>query len=293
MLVRPPASSTDACATSPSIRSARYSSVAYCEPNEVAAWTLSSACSDTLSSFAVNKTFAVEDGGPFSNNAGFAYLGVDSARELVIASFKGSNDTADWIQDFIGGEFDFSSCALLSGASVGTVHSGFCKYYVDLAKLGLAADFVALSRAHPTFRAVSTGHSLGATAAVLLAYDAYALSGGDVVPTLYTYGQPRVGDYSFSQELASRVATSYRLTHWRDTVPHLPLECPFGVKLRSCPYHAATEIFYVEDSSSYTVCDGSGEDGSCSDQFVVDYVVSDHCSYLESSIGSICGTCCA
>ena len=77
-------------------------------------------------------------------------LGVDSARELVVAAFKGSNDTADWVQDFSGGEFDFSSCALPSGESVGTVHAGFCEYYVDIAELGLVADFVALAQAHPT-----------------------------------------------------------------------------------------------------------------------------------------------
>ena len=37
----------------------------------------------------------------------------------------------------------------------------------------------------------------------------------------------------------------------------------------------------------------AGEDGACSDQFLVDYGVNDHCSYFESTIGSICGTCCA
>lgn len=273
---------------------ARYSAVAICRPDQVASWTLSSSCSAELSSFQVVNTYVVDGGGPFSNNVGFAYLGIDTARELVIASFKGSNDTMDWIHDIEGGEFDFSSCALRSGDSVGTVHSGFCAYYQGIAALGVAEDFVTLARSYPSYTAVSTGHSLGATAAALLAFDAYGLSTGSVAPALYTYGMPRTGDHEFAVELGTRASPSFRLTHWKDTVPHLPLVCPFAVTLSGCPYHTATEIFYVEDSSSYTVCDGSGEDSSCSYQFpVVVTDGNDHCSYFEGTIGSICGDCCA
>jgi len=269
-----------------------YSSAAYCAPDQVQAWTLSPTCTSALSAFKVTSTYAVNAVGPFSNNKGFAYIGVDTDRELVIASFKGSNDTADWIEDIEGLEFNFRSCTLASGTASGTVHNGFCSYFVGLADLGLTADFVALAGQYPTFTPVVTGHSLGAAAAVLMAYDVYGLSNGAVKPTLYTYGQPRVGDYTFSQELAEHVTASYRVTHWRDVVPHLPFACPSYSTSRACPYQTETEVFYTEDSSSYTICDGSGEDPECSDQFGIKYSSSDHCSYFESATGGICGACC-
>lgn len=54
----------------------------------------------------------------------------------------------------------------------------------------------------------------------------------------------------------------FRLVHHRDPVPHLPLEA-WGY------HHPPTEVFYTEDQSSYQVCNSSGEDDTCSNQFWV------------------------
>ena len=40
---------------------------------------------------------------------------------------------------------------------------------------------------------------------------------------------------------------SWRLTHWKDPVPHLPLE---GMGFR----HISTEVFYTQDSKNFTIC---------------------------------------
>jgi len=56
----------------------------------------------------------------------------------------------------------------------------------------------------------------------------------------------------------------FRLTHNRDPVPHLPTES-MGFR------HPAFEVFYNEANSAYKICDSSGEDNSCSNQFLVDY----------------------
>ena len=65
-----------------------------------------------------------------------------------------------------------------------------------------------------------------------------------------------------------RVVLALQLTH--------PFPC--------CPL-ARTNLH--ADGSSYTICDGSGEDNSCSNG-QVDLSASDHCDYF----GGICGTCC-
>ena len=66
----------------------------------------------------------------------------------------------------------------------------------------------------------------------------------------------------------------YRITHWRDAVPHLPPEHLLGY------VHGPREVFYVEDMSNFTVSDGSGEDPNCSDQHYVDTSVDDHLHYM-------------
>jgi len=48
-------------------------------------------------------------------------------------------------------------------------------------------------------------------------------------------------------------------------------------------WHVATEIFYSQETCcAYTVCNGSGEDPNCSDQFssVLFWSISDHLDYF-------------
>jgi hypothetical protein len=48
--------------------------------------------------------------------------------------------------------------------------------------------------------------------------------------------------------------------------------------------HTPHEIWYdSEDSTSYVECDGSGEDGNCSDQELYEWP-SDHCYYIGQYI---------
>lgn len=69
----------------------------------------------------------------------------------------------------------------------------------------------------------------------------------------------------------------FRVVHHRDPVPHLPFTS-WGYR------HPSIEIFYDNKQTSFAVCDETGEDPSCSDQFWVlpDFAyISDHLHYLE------------
>lgn len=84
------------------------------------------------------------------------------------------------------------------------VHQGFCDYFDYLNQAGFSDALAALAAAHPTYPVVLTGHSLGAAVAVVaatyLGQSTHALA-----TTVYTYGQPRVGDFSFSQLFSESV----------------------------------------------------------------------------------------
>ena len=93
-----------------------------------------------------------------------------------------------------------------------------------------------------------------------------------------------MGNAAFAAFYEQGTRVSWRVTHWRDPVPHLPIEA-MGFK------HIGTEVFYTSDNSKYTVCDGSGEDVKCSDQFDVDPSIWDHLHYFDPPIDDISGGC--
>jgi hypothetical protein len=45
--------------------------------------------------------------------------------------------------------------------------------------------------------------------------------------------------------------------------------------------HTPTEVFYNQDSTSYVICNDSGEDPSCSDKYLLDVNIPDHVFYLK------------
>ena len=75
---------------------------------------------------------------------------------------------------------------------------------------------------YPTYPLYITGHSLGAGLAVLCALEFQTNN-----PIVYTFGEPRVGDWDFSQ--ISVALNGFRITHNRDVVVHVPY-CPESPK---------------------------------------------------------------
>lgn len=130
----------------------------------------------------------------------------------------------------------------------------------------------------PTAEILITGHSLGGALATLCFLDLEATLGAEVsFAPLYIYGAPRVGNAAFATYSASRGVPIFRVVHHRDPVPHLPFETWGYV-------HPPREVFFDAPQESYVVCDESGEDETCSDQFWVMpglAHVGDHLEYLQ------------
>ena len=121
-----------------------------------------------------------------------------------------------------------------------------------------------------------TGHSLGGAlaslASTVLSYETRTPKNNLF---LYTFGQPRVGDYQYAFQHDKLVPISFRVTHYRDPVVHLPT-CKTLAPGTPCigyigkPYHHGKEIYYgnavMTKTSSYKRCQGlpHNEDLKCS-----------------------------
>jgi len=195
----------------------------------------------------------------------------------VVVAIRGTESIMNWIENLHFAKTDKEmSCA---GCMV---HSGFYDVW-KAHEAEVLAEVLRLQRAYPGVKLYVTGHSMGGAAALIGAY-VLQYDHNQTISGVYTMGCPRVGNAAFAnfymQE--SKTHVTWRLTHHRDIVPHLPLES-MGF------HHTSTEVFYTEDSSSYIVCDGSGEDPHGMDSLYGDSVY-DHLHYLKETIGSnVCG----
>jgi len=206
-----------------------------------------------------------------------AFVGYLPSQDAVVISYRGTVESSlkNWIEDLSAWKTktNFPGC----GGNC-EVHSGFFDDYQGLQAAIHPKIEESVSR-HPGSAIWITGHSLGAAMACLLATDLASV--GHDIGKVYTFGQPRVGDPTFAEWVSSSVADEYfRVVHYHDIVPHLPPELLNF-------HHVPTEVWYnSEDSSTYQVCDGSGEDDSCSDSVALPDSISDHLKYLNFPIGS-------
>jgi predicted lipase len=198
----------------------------------------------------------------------------------IVVAFRGSQDLNNWITNLnIPKTKPYLKC---TGCAV---HEGFLGAWNSV-KHGVVAEVKRLLAEEPKAKIFITGHSLGAALAALCAVELGASSHslGFPIEGVYTFGEPRVGNKAFADFYNTGNKVSWRLTHWRDPVPHLPSS---GLGFQ----HISTEVFYTENSKKFTVCDSSGEDQKCSDKLLFDGSINDHLTYMGESAFTIDGQC--
>ncbi|KAG9287326.1 hypothetical protein G9A89_008957 [Geosiphon pyriformis] len=92
------------------------------------------------------------------------------------------------------------------------------------------------------------GHSVGGVYAVLTAIT-WALKKTEMGINVFTFGQPRIGDFTFAQIINQQLMQNtriFRVTHTNDYVPRLPLN------KKNDMFHHALEIWISSDCD----CDG-------------------------------------
>jgi len=246
------------------------SAAAYCDEDQIISWT----CKPCLQADTSVKAKIIKS----ADNSSLAFVGhsVGETTDNIVVSFRGTDDLSNWIANL-----DFPKTSAYPECDGCEVHGGFYSAWLSV-KDGVVAEVKNLLTTYPDAQIFVTGHSLGAALAALCTAELGASSTIDPkITAVYTYGQPRIGNEKFREFYDSGTSISWRLTHQRDPIPHLP------------PLHlgfiqTSTEVFYNEDFSTHKICDSSGEDQACSDQFTFETNIEDHLVYLSERISRSC-----
>ncbi|WKY07624.1 hypothetical protein Q1695_007243 [Nippostrongylus brasiliensis] len=206
------------------------------------------------------------------------FTAVLNADKAIVISFRGTDNFLQLIKESDNTLFK-SQDAWIAGGKVSTY---FNKAFMSLWNGGMKDDFNTLRSKYPSYQVWVTGHSLGGAMATLAA--SYIVA-AKLVPAsdvqLVTFGQPRTGNKDFAAAHdAQALAGSFRVTHSRDVVPHVPPKELQGY------YHHKFETFYNNDMKSgaeFKTCTGN-EDKSCSDGLAITISILDHLHYFDKDV---------
>jgi len=194
-----------------------------------------------------------------------AWIGVNPTYKEIVIAFQGSDHVRHLFVDV-----NFEKMQFHDDFPDARVHAGFLRSYRGVS----AAIETALKKllvAHAGFTVRVTGHSLGGGIATICALDiAHRLK---IQVESYTFASPRVGNAAFVTAYQSNIRVTWRQTHDKDPVPHVP-----PIKLGY--QHVAREIWEtdVKDakgnfvSANFTECSPiDGEDRHCSRSVFANY----------------------
>ena len=146
----------------------------------------------------------------------FGWVCLDPAAKRLIVTFRGTQTTAEWLDDF-----DFLYEPYRPVALGGTVHAGFQYVYYAIrdSLLGLVQPLFSQAA-----ELLVVGHSLGSSLATLALPDLLhvaATLGFNPQPLMYNFASPRVGLEDFKL-FFNRQSAAWRVANLWDVVPHLP-----------------------------------------------------------------------
>jgi predicted lipase len=145
----------------------------------------------------------------------FGLIGTNAATRNAFVSFRGTQDLADWLQDFDAFPEDYAPIG-----GFGQVHDGFQDVY-QLVRGSIAANLAAACAGCDQI--LVTGHSLGAALCVLAAPDIFRnMPPNTIEPRLITFAGPRVGLSDFATAFNSVIESCFRVVNFLDIVPHVP-----------------------------------------------------------------------
>ena len=244
-----------------------YSKAAFCPADQIANWKCASC--GFIPAMKEVKVFTARDTQ--------AYVGYNSAKNVVVVTIRGSANPQNWIDNLTFELVPHPACS-----NVGCkVHKGFYEIYKALAGTMIPYVKQALAR-HPTASIFVTGHSLGGAISTLAALEIFA-STKNTKLNVYNFGEPRVGNPAFARHAATALPAKqqFRIVHKADPVPHLP-PTSFGY------LHVPQEIFYDHDTDkTWVACKDSvtAEDKACSTKYKSPTAFADHKKYLGVAMG--------
>ncbi|CAI2376309.1 unnamed protein product [Moneuplotes crassus] len=268
------------------------SGLSYCQADQIVNDKCGKATDQVRNTYKMDVEYAM-DNGKSVNSITMAVLKSDNDKQYFVG-FSGTRETSQLIAE-IAESFP-RSYEIHPEIGEAKVMDYFYQRYLDDFRDPFLQKIKEIIKGNPSYGITFTGHSLGGAMTVHAAAD-FILSGIDTnrKVQIYSFGQPRVGDHKFIDGFASKVSGFYRVTHSKDIVAHIPPcitdlhdGCTESGILPFYPYHAPQEIWYNEDSSSYTQCSTKeGEDPTCSNSNALNDSVDDHLKYLGLPISGL------
>ncbi|XP_057806006.1 lipase-like isoform X2 [Salvia miltiorrhiza] len=211
-----------------------------------------------------------------------AFVGVAADLNATVIAFRGTQETSlqNWVEDLFWKQLDTS----YPGVEDAKVHHGFYSaYHNTTLRPGVISAIRKVKAFYGDIKVIVTGHSMGGAMASFCGLD-LRLSLGEQNVQVMTFGQPRIGNAAFASYYNQVVPDTIRVTNGHDVVPHLP---PYYHYFPQKTYHHfPREVWLYSNDGSMVekVCDGSGEDPTCS-RSVSGRSISDHLTYYGVHMG--------
>lgn len=192
-----------------------------------------------------------------------------------VVIFRGTSSSDGWKTDLDATLVDLDWAACAGGCQI---ESGFSKGYLAV-RSTIASQ---LSRYGCKDLRI-TGHSLGAALATIAGYD---LASNYSILQVYNFGSPRVGNQAFASNYDTKFSDHWRVTHYKDPIPHGPT---LGMGFN----HIGNEVYYHNTTAEgYRICP-TANNKSCADQWggnlIADIILAsccadDHLEYMQNSV---------
>lgn len=214
-----------------------------------------------------------------------SYVGVAKDLNAIIIAFRGTqeNSLQNWVEDLYWKQLDIN----YPGMPDAMVHHGFYfAYHNTTLRPGVTCAVKRAKKLYGDLDIIVLGHSMGGAMAAFCALDLKVHHKAKNVQVM-TFGQPRIGNSVFASYYSKFVPNTIRVTHDHDIVPHLPPYYTFFP--RKTYHHFPREVWLYDIEygsliySAEKVCDGSGEDASCS-RSVMGNSITDHLVYFDVNL---------
>ncbi|CAN7140757.1 unnamed protein product [Brassica rapa subsp. narinosa] len=218
------------------------------------------------------------------------YVGVAKDLNAIVIAFRGTQEHSiqNWVSDLFWKQLDLNYPDMPDAM----VHHGFYSAYHNTTVRPAVLDAVKRAKKFygENIKIMVTGHSMGGAMAAFCGLDLVVNEGYENVQVM-TFGQPRIGNAAFASYYSLLVPNTFRITHDRDIVPHLP---PFFYLFPQKTYHHFPTEVWVRDLSVLKivrfgiekVCDNTGEDPTCC-RSVMGSSISDHLTYFGVELMSL------
>jgi len=241
----------------------KYANAAYCDVTD---WKCGAAC-NTEETKGTRLIKFFQNSVPRDNNA---YVAINDKQKAIVVAFRGTANVKSFLNDL-----EFLQIPFFDKSNGAKVHSGFLATYNDT-RTEITTLVKKLVAENPTYKVVTTGHSLGGSLAVFQTLDLINVPGLNPSNLLtYTYGEPRTGNKGFASLVEKTGFSFFRVVNKADIVPHVP---PQVFKYQ----HHGPQFWIRPDNNKIVKCQDA-EDKTCANSEKLPNInIINHAKYFDT-----------